>query len=240
MAMKHRISLSPKGRLIFHDHTEDDFVLWALSDYKSDCGCAEFLQDWRILYSSRLEDVLHGKGTGELRKAMNDARYKHNIRQRSKPVEQWLRTQLENKIVAKIKAIIVEKFEATNYRRPSSKWGGGNVRIVVYSVSENRSDIVGYSREKYIKNKEYPVNDLEVAIRLSPTWYSKVYKRGLAVVHKMLVVRAVELPAGGYLIQAGRQGRGLLINSRWYRYEPASNKIREATEADLVNNGVAG
>lgn len=95
--------------------------------------------------------------------------------------------------------------EHCSYRRSTSKWAGGEHSC---DASIGSPDCSGSSEKVWSDNKKWSGSDSHVRVSVPLRWYAQIYRRGLAVVDGLFVLRLEDLPDGVLEVWVAKQGRG--------------------------------
>jgi len=154
------------------------------------------LQSWRDGDYAVLPDEIYPALIKALEKRGDRQRA---ARESADPLEVPFRIRAKERV----RAMAEEALRQCGYRRSHTMWVGGEHIVAAY-IGE--PDIVGSSSGVWRLGFHGTNGWIDVTVRLS--WYSRVYKRGLAVVSGSFVLDVISEDEKGLIVLAGRQGRG--------------------------------
>jgi hypothetical protein len=195
----HQITLTEKGALVLHDHLlPEEQAMIALGG--ASCRCMQVLKAWR-------ESDRRALPAG-LRPAFDVKERKRISRQRQRSIDPLtipLRVRMERYIIS----LAQEALEQCGYRRSQSSWAGGDHNITVRIQDDRPAAMTGGSEPARSKNGKWSGTNSYVAVSIPLCWYSKVYRRGLAVVDDCFVLDVID-----GTVLAGKQSRGFAVLPR--------------------------
>ncbi len=149
--------------------------------------------------------------------------------QRSADNQDRLQIPIKTRVETRITQMVYNALEQCDYRRSRSRWAGGN-HIIKVSVAEPNveSNLFGHSIKVWSENSRYSGTDSFVYARIPQGWYSRVYKRGLAIIDGVFVLDVLNANDDGTIcVLAGYQSIGYEITTRRATFSIASdgNKI---------------
>jgi hypothetical protein len=193
----HTISLMKDGALVLHDHpnrAEAERAFVALGG--EPCRCLQVLDTWRKRERSALP--------ADLRPALDAIRKKKRFQCGMDPLTVPLRLRAE----ARIKKLAEAALEQCSYRRSETSWAGGD-HIVSAKIGDPA--ISGFGRRVWSENGKWPGTDSYITATVPLSWFSSVYRRGLAIVDGSFVLDVLAEDAKGITVLAGKQGRGFEV-----------------------------
>jgi hypothetical protein len=232
-APKHLITVSKKGQLIFHANSKDDFVLWALCDYQSECGCAKFLKAWREVDPFAVKTLRENVSENNYQKmALQNAidkAYDKNIRRimgKRHDTPDPLDALLEDRLVACLSPIVIGAFSRARYNLVATR-----IHKIVSPVDKiDKTNIkVQADGDDFMSGKGNSRIPIWVSIYITPHWYSRVYKRHLEVIMGYFCLDAIDIGAGQYLVKLAVQTRPQELTATWYKYDSKENTLTEAS-----------
>jgi len=199
----HKVSITKTGHLVFHDHADNfktEKTFMSLGGMA--CGCYDFLDRWKRGRFEASRYFVENKPFYDIFLdgwEVSDKRNKLRARMQTDRLEVNIHTLRYGK---KISQIAYDTLSQCKYRKPKNKRTGNARNTLVSALQNEPASIRGYQIvESYI----------EVNVRYS--WYTKVYKRGLAVIDGRFVVDVLSKDDNGILVLAGKQGRGYEIST---------------------------
>jgi len=192
----HTIGLTPRGALVLCDHPDVNTELALVALGAPTPYCLSILQSWRDGDYAILPD--------EIYPALIKALERRDDRQRAaRESADPLEVPFHIRAKERVRAMAEEALRQCGYRRSHTMWVGGEHIVTAY-IGE--PDIVGSSSGVWRLGFHGTNGWIDVTIRLS--WYSRVYRRGLAVVGGSFVLDVIAEDEKGLIVLAGRQGRG--------------------------------
>jgi len=200
----HKISIAKSGALVFHGHPNGMKAERAFAALGGEpCRCLQVLDAWKIRKRQKLPAVLQ-LALDETVKRKNEQMLKiHGGIDR-------LKLPIDLRVARKVSRYANEALKKCSYRRSQSTWAGGNHHISV--VVKPEIDISGSTNRVWSKNGKWSGNDSYINAAVALTWYSRVYRRGLAVIDGIFVLDVLSEDEKGYTVLAGKQGRGFSVN----------------------------
>jgi len=192
----HTIGLTPRGALVLCNHPDLETELALVALGAPTPRCLSILQSWRDGDYAVLPD--------EIYPALIKALEKRGDRQRAaRESADPLEVPFHIRAKERVRAMAEEALRQCGYRRSHTMWVGGEHIVAAY-IGE--PDIVGSSNDVWRLGFRGTNSWIDVTVR--PSWYSRVYKRGLAVVSGSFVLDVISEDEKGLIVLAGRQGRG--------------------------------
>lgn len=187
---RHKISLNSKGQLIFHNHPEgfkNEKTFEALGG--TSLRCFEFLRQWRASPKQKSSRIKYSQGVDPLLEA------------------------LKNRWTRKICRVASKELRNCSYKRAKSAWAGGNhdVFCSVFSPPQREISITGYSKKVRSRNGKWPGVNSHVIAAVPIRWYTKIYKRGLAIVDGCFVLDIISETDDEIIVWAGKQSYGFNV-----------------------------
>lgn len=212
----HKISLTETGRLIFHGHDKgfiaQEQAYAALGG--EPCRCYEVLKNWRIYLARDLKRNISKipREFHKLIKEKEDLGLQREISQ-IKTKDPLKHYTLEKRIEIRTRKIAIQELDRCGYRRSRSNWAGGVHKIRVYICNSPLDvKISGESEEVWSDNGKWRGNNSIIKVQVYTHWLPRVYKKGISVVGGNFVLDVLEeLPDEGYIVLAGKQGKGFNI-----------------------------
>jgi len=113
--------------------------------------------------------------------------------------------------VANVKRARRAKCVSENYRQTESQWVGGKRSITIRTSTESFAE--GITEKVWHDKKVRSGTNSFLTVAFSPTWYTDVYKKGIAVVSGMVTTHASELAPGVWHASWVEQGRGFSLRA---------------------------
>lgn len=195
----HTISLTPRGALVLHDHPDRAEAERAFAALGGEpCRCLWVLEAWRRGDRSALP--------AGLRAAFDEARAR--AEKRVPRVTDPLTVPFLSRAEARVQKLAEAALERCAYRRSETRWAGGKHEV---HVRIGTPDISGYSDRVWSRNGKWPGTDSYITATVPLSWFTRVYRRGLAVVDGSFVLDVLGEDEKGFTVLAGRQGRGFEV-----------------------------
>ncbi|KNZ70325.1 hypothetical protein Tfer_0885 [Thermincola ferriacetica] len=213
----HTISITPSGAVVLHDHPDikADRAFEALGG--EPCRCLKVLETWRrgVKLPFYRRDLPAG-----LRPAFDAGREKAAARRRRNAKADPLSVPFATRAAARVARLAGKALETCSYRRSRTSWAGGNHEVC---VRIGDPVISGSSSRVWSHNGKWPGTDSYVSAAVPLQWFSRVWRRGLAVVDGCFVLDVLSEDDKGFTVLAGKQGRGFEVH-------PARAKIIKAKD----------
>ncbi len=197
----HTVTLTESGALVLHDHPDliTERALVALGGKLP--RCLAILEAWKQKDRATLPPVLHP--------ALNEAQKKTKERVMRNTFTDPLSVSFRTRAEERVKKIAEDLLQKCAYRRSQSRWAGGN-HIACARVGEPH--ICGGSEQVRSENGKWTGTNSYVSATVPISWFTRVYRRGLAVVDGWFVLDVLTEDEKGFTVLAGRQGRGFEVN----------------------------
>lgn len=222
----HKISLAENGKLIFHDHDKDFFV--RERTYKNlggePCRCYKILEAWKELLKGNKTPVIIPQELKKFLKEKKALGYKRRFN-RSQNLDPLREYTLRERIKIRTRNLAKEELNKCKYRRSQSTWAGGEHEIYIYTcLSSSDVEIYGASDKVWSSNGKWAGNNSYIKAVIPLYWIPRVYNRGIAAVEGNFVLDVLEELPDGYIVLAGKQGRGFEVHL--WKAKITDNKIK--------------
>lgn len=191
----HQITLTDKGRLIFHNHPQGfrkEECLVALGG--TVCACQKFRDAWRTAIKIKtIPSVPHLKSfKEEIEKCIGLAKQRYDLKHKREDllsVESERRQSLRNDCL--VKNALMKVFKSCN-----NSFINRTTKIdLKFSSSEIAPSILWHNIASSSNNSFYMIkyNLVAAVSSIGMKWYKDIYKKGLAVIDNHLILKIFEL-----------------------------------------------
>lgn len=210
----HTISLTPSGAIVLHDHPDRAEVERAFAALGGEpCRCLQVMDAWRRKNRSALP--------ADLRPAFDEARAR--AEKRSRRAIDPLTIPFVSRASARVTKLAKAALESCSYRRSKTRWAGGDH---IVRVRIGQPGISGYGERVWSSNGKWPGTDSYIIATISLSWFTRVYRRGLAVVDGCFVLDVLSEDEKGITVLAGKQGRGFEVYPAQARITAKDGSLR--------------
>ena len=211
----HTITVTESGAIVLHDHHQGtDRAFVALGGEK--CRCLQVLEAWRLRDRAKLPAGLRPA----LDAAIKVTQHRRSVSAYVDPLTVPIVHRARQRVITAAEKMLSE----CGYRRSQSSWAGGDHMISV-GVSDDPG-ISGSSDRVWSDNGKWSGTDSSVSATVPLAWFSRIYRRGLAVINGCFVLDIIAEDGKSITVLAGKQGRGFDVYPRPARIVTSSDGSR--------------